>query len=439
MVFVLRIVGEFRMFGFFKKDPSSSSKTLTLTSLRTRTSLMKTYSSIRRLCLTLALGLAAAPLTAQPCSFAWNSLKLTNGTTKNYSTPLSGQPYQGPCMAYAVVAAMESMYEIEHDNPNSDPNMSEAWIDYLTYGLSDWRQILEVNQTGIPEDACGNFAPGCQDEQFECHLIGQVRPLTQEGSCFDISKEFNESTHVWEWVVTPQSSNGMGWYYAGSVNDNLSVQDAVDLKNHIMNGPIALVINQASNISKFGNYNTSGVSYHAVTLIGWKDIGTCTQWLIKDSWPGMPAFAYTKADPGIPTMLASGDAEAWQMSDISYQANTGGPISSPGSSWPDYNAYSQCVPPPGITGNLNCWNAGADKGGCMSASGSMNGTTVTWQISGSNGYLFNTTGSCTEIVGSNFTGTLTGTATDGCGRTVTKSCYFPRSGGPGGGSLPGPQ
>lgn len=390
--------------------------------------------SVRLLLIFGAVALLALPAAAQyPCSFAWNSLKATNGSTYNYTTPNVAQPYQGPCMAFAIVAAMESMYELEHNNPWSNPNMSEPWIDYLTWGSSDWKLYLETQNKGVPKAACGNFAPNCTDEVWQCHLNGTIKPITQAGNCYRIDREYNESTHQWEYLVNTLSPAGMSWYYAGTVDDNLTINSANDLKGHLLNGPVVLKVDGGSNISKFRSYNTTGVSYHSFAVIGWQDVGTCTQWLIKDSWPGMAGYAYTKADPGIAGMMSSGAAEAWQLSDISYQGVTGGKVAAPGTSWPSYNLSSQCVPPPGVTGNLNCWDFGADKGGCMTLNGAMNGTSVTWQLSGQNGSLSSLGGNCAEIIGSNFTGTLTGTATDGCGRTVTKSCTFTAPPGGGGG------
>lgn len=391
---------------------------------------------VRLLVACAALTLLAGPALAQyPCSFAWNALKATNGYTYNYTTPAVAQPYQGPCMAFAMVSAMESMYELEHNSPNSTPNLSEAWIDYLTWGSTDFKLYLETQGNGVPKQACGNFAPNCTDEVWQCKLNGTVKPITQAGDCFSITREYNETIHEWEYLVNSQSPSGMGWYYAGNVDDNLSISNANALKGHLLNGPVVLKVDGSSNITKFRSYNASGISYHAFTVIGWKDIGSCTQWLVKDSWPGMAGFAYTKADPGIAGMVSSGDVQAYQVSDISYQSTTGGSISPPGSSWPAYNASNQCVPPPGVNGSLNCWDFGADKGGCMNLSGAMKGYTVSWQLSGSNGSLYNTTGQCAEIIGSNFTGTLTATATDGCGRTSTKSCSFTAPPGPGGGGF----
>ena len=391
------------------------------------------HDSFRRLpaaALVLVLASSSTPAVAQ-CSFAWDEL-LTQTGTENYTTGVKTQPYQGPCMAFAFVAAMESMFEIEHADPLLTPNLSEAWLDYRTWGQSDWKGILEHHQIPVPEEACGNFPPLCKDERT-CNLYGAVRPYVESGDCFDISREFNEHIHELEYVVQGASNSGIAWYRAGSVDDELNVPDTGALKEYIRDrGPVVLRIDEPANIAKFRNYNTTGVHYHALAVIGWQDIGTCTRWLVKDSWPGMAGIAYTKTDPGIPAMMASGDIRAWQVSDISYQPYTGGPILPAGTSWPNFDPSAQCVPPPALAGNLNCWDYGADRGGCMQASNPTNGISVSWQLFGSGGSLTNTTGICTEIIGTGFSGTLKGTATDGCGRTVTATCSFT-------GNLGGPQ
>ena len=63
-------------------------------------------------CLALLLSTAAM---SQPCKFSWKDLILPNGSTANFTTPTVGQPYQGPCLAFAFTAAIESMYEIENN------------------------------------------------------------------------------------------------------------------------------------------------------------------------------------------------------------------------------------------------------------------------------------------------------------------------------------
>ena len=132
----------------------------------------------------------ALPASAQyPCSFAWNSLKATNGSTYSFTPPAVGQPYQGPCEAFATVAAMESMYKLEHANPWASPNLSIAWIDYLTWGTSDWKLYLETQNRGVPTQACGNFAPYCTNEPNQCNLQSTVKPITQAGNCYPFVKD----------------------------------------------------------------------------------------------------------------------------------------------------------------------------------------------------------------------------------------------------------
>lgn len=382
----------------------------------------------------LLIGAAGAARAQTPCSFSWHRVVQNGGLYQDYTTPVTAQPYQGPCMAFAFTAAMESMYEIEHANPFLSPNISEAWLDYRMFNNDQWKLELETRQTPAPEASCGNFPALCSDERDQCPVYRQVRPIAQAGDCYNITREYDESVHQWGWDVAVRSNAGKSWYRAGSVSNNLSLQSAQDIKDRILNhGPLVLRVNGKANIEKFRAYDATNVSYHGFAVMGWKEVGTCTQWLIKDSWPGMAGMVYTRPDPGIPQLLSSGDALAWQVADVSFQSSTGGAITAAGTAWPSFNSAAQCVQPSGLGASLNCWNAGADKGGCLSASGSLKGYTVSWQLNGSGGTLAHHNDRCAEIVGSGFTGTLTGTATDGCGRTVSRSCSFTAGPGPGGG------
>ena len=377
----------------------------------------------------LAVGLliAGAVFAQGSNSFSWDAVLMNDGTVHNYTTPITSQPYQGPCMAFAFSAAVESMYEIENANPNLEPDLSQAWLDYSTWGSSapEWKGKTEG--VSFPGEACGNFPLACQHEP-DCHLLGDVEPFLEVGECFEIETVFNEPQFPIVWVVHGKSSQGVPAYRAVQVDDSLNIQTVEDLKARIVHGgPVILRINGLSNILKFRQYNqAAGVAYHAVLLIGWHETDYGIRWLIKDSWPNMGAITYTSSDPGIPEMLASGDAVAWQVSQIAYHPQFGVKTHQFGKSWPDFDPESQCFPPE-LTAELTCWDFGEDRGGCVQVPGTNGGEfTVTWELIGSGGWLVDDGFHCAEVIGSGFQGVLKATVTDSCGRTASDSCHFTR-------------
>lgn len=239
-----------------------------------------------------------AQLQIIPCEFTWRAIKLPNGAMADYTSPqLLAQPYQGPCMAFALVAALESQYEIDHNRPNRNLNLSEAYIDYK---VNSWdnNNLLNVfsGNKAIPEQAAGNFTEHCNNEQA-CDLIGPVTDCLDLGQCFEVIDTWREPGNYWDQTVQCKTCpSGMKWARGSGVQlINNNINNINDFKTKLMyDGPMILKLNGHQNTNTFYSYGAgSSLSFHAVTVIGWKEVSGGLQLHFKDSWPNSAGFKYS--------------------------------------------------------------------------------------------------------------------------------------------------
>ena len=98
-----------------------------------------------------------------PSSWDWRDV---NG--KNWVTPIRDQGPCGSCYAFAVVAAMESMYRIQKNDPNLDIDLSEQaivscsqsfpWINGGCCGGLLSETLLFLRVQGVPSENCFPYA-----------------------------------------------------------------------------------------------------------------------------------------------------------------------------------------------------------------------------------------------------------------------------------------
>ncbi|GAB5522431.1 MAG: hypothetical protein Roseis2KO_03030 [Roseivirga sp.] len=235
-----------------------------------------------------------------PCEFTWKAIKLPNGAVADYTSPQTdNQPYQGPCVAFALAATLESQYEIDHNKPNRNLNLSEAFADYAIYNWTT-QNILDAFKYNfaIPEEAAGNFARFCDDELNDCQLVTQVRPCIDNNECFTITEYMNSQTLEWEQSVqcVPCPANLKRARGSGVAKINDNINNLNDLKLKLMNdGPMVLKLNNHTLANQFYNFGAnSSLAFHAVSVIGWKNAPGGIQLHFKDSWPDHPGYKYSK-------------------------------------------------------------------------------------------------------------------------------------------------
>ena len=274
-----------------------------------------------------------------PCDFSWTNAPLQAGS-QNFVTSVKSQPYQGPCLAFAFNAAIETMYGIENSVTSSNLfNLSNAYLDYKVWNApfyipdlnSDFKIPLKSTQFGI-----NRFAPascpvnnpdqnGCSIKRSDImdyieHPNGQrsyriyAEEPTEEGEGIPLELE---------WLVEDGGSLGSYAQVGNALQlSSSNFSDVDDIKIRIMNeGPIVLQVSGSQNgvhdATLFRSYTIppEGLSYHAFTIIGWTGD---SRWVVKDSWNGMAGIAETHQNPGILSLMNSASVKLYQVSDISY-------------------------------------------------------------------------------------------------------------------------
>uniref|UniRef100_UPI004048C976 hypothetical protein n=3 Tax=Roseivirga sp. TaxID=1964215 RepID=UPI004048C976 len=249
-------------------------------------------------CIILFLAFVEVGLIAQaPCRFSWKEVRLPGGGIADYTSPqIQMQPFQGPCMAFALSATLESQIEISSNNPGRDLDLSEAYLDYSFWGW-DNASLLSVfdNNYAIFEEGAGNF-PGYCSNEMDCQFISDVQSCLDNGQCFDIVATFDETQHTWvnEVICKPCPTNLKKALGIDVVKVNASINSVDQFKMKLMNeGPMILRLNGTVAANKLSSYGSTGYSWHAVSIIGWKDVIGGVKLHFKDSWPGSANFKYS--------------------------------------------------------------------------------------------------------------------------------------------------
>jgi len=288
--------------------------------------------------LLLALLICATTLFGQniPCDFTWNNAPTTSGN-KDFVTSPRSQPYQGPCLAFAFNAAIETVYGMENNVSGSSLfSLSDAYLDYKVWHAPFYMSILN-SPFKIPvktsASSINNFAPwscpvnnpnpnGCNIPRSQ--VLSYINHPNGQKS---YSIFLNTAMEPPVWDVGDGGSLGNYVNVGNMVElDGNTIGSIDDIKTTIMNdGPIVVKVsgtqNGVHNAKKFRNYNipSAGLSYHAFAIVGWTDDD---RWVIKDSWPGMTGIVNTNQNPGIINLMNSGDVELYQVSDISYNGGS---------------------------------------------------------------------------------------------------------------------
>lgn len=247
----------------------------------------------------LTLWFSSSSLAQIPCSFTWRSVHLPDGSIADYTSPqLQSQPYQGPCLAFATAATLETQYEIDYNDPGRNLDLSEAYLDYKVWSWSDPNLLgLFNNNFSIPEEAAGNFSNYC-DSELDCPFSTAAQSCISSGQCFEVIDFFDESIQKWTYslqcVPCPSGIKRVKAKEIVQINEQINNID--QFKTMLMEGPMILRVNapNLSTLVDYSNGNASNLSFHAVSVIGWKEVNGGIRLHFKDSWTGSAGFKYSK-------------------------------------------------------------------------------------------------------------------------------------------------
>jgi len=201
-----------------------------------------------------------------PGHFDWRNVEY-HGKTGNWLTSIKNQGYCGSCWAYAAIAAIEAMVNIQRDNPDIDLDLSEQHlVSCCTIGCNGclggnsyyaWEYLMDNN--GAILESCfpykGIDSNGCNDwENDDC----SKDPITCDMKSDD-----------WDNFTVPIKSFG---YY-----DNA---DPALIKYTLVNhGPVVTYMLVYSDFKDYsgGIYKKNSDAYllggHAVIIVGYDEEG----------------------------------------------------------------------------------------------------------------------------------------------------------------------
>ena len=239
-----------------------------------------------------------------PSQFSWNAVKTKTGV-RNFVTSPKDQLSVGPCLAFATTSTVESLYKIVYNDTQTSLDLAETFLDFSFPGQPQLN--IATNNFKLPIERILTVNLGKTNRS----LPGVLEPTREfydyRDSCNDcvvLEKEF-----VIEFGVDNYEFAGCGDFVIN--NDFVTVSNAVKLSSEeisvkkikeliISKGPITLKVKNipidgVRSLDRIKNYNidSSSISYHAYSIIGWENDGNNTKWILKDSWQGKQGIIKT--------------------------------------------------------------------------------------------------------------------------------------------------
>ncbi len=183
-----------------------------------------------------------------PSCFSWHD-------PVDWMSPVKDQGSCGACWAFAAVAVVEAMYNIERDDPDLDLDLSEqAVIACTAGGCSGWfpeAVFGYIMHEGVPDEQCYPYF----GEEGRC----SAQCADRDSRAYFISK--------WGWIL--------------NYDDRINA-----IKERLLKGPVAASMRICSNFMDYsgGIYKCDGqeLGGHVVVIVGWDDDKGA--WICKNSY-----------------------------------------------------------------------------------------------------------------------------------------------------------
>jgi len=221
-------------------------------------------------------------LYSQPANFRWDKRHYKKGKyVFNYISYAKNQKEQGPCGAFAVVAAVEAIAQIYFNktSPMLDLSESNIYSENLSGGcpgvgcgsVGVIAPLDLINLTGIVNEACFEYPeePLPVEDSIHRYCYRDCQGIICD----------NPDYHVF----IPHNGN------ASIIN----IQNNTQLKQAIMDfGPIIVTLKGTGLGCRIhpDDPDCEKTNDHTVLFIGWETKSNITYWIFKDSWPNRQDF-----------------------------------------------------------------------------------------------------------------------------------------------------
>jgi len=221
-------------------------------------------------------------LSAQPDKFTWNLRHYKNkDTLYNYISDAKNQKEQGPCGAFAAVAAVEAIAQIYFNKPGTT--------------------AIDLSESNIysNNDTCG--CPG-----VGCGSVGVITPLNLikssgivDENCFEYPEEplpVQDNRYCYRDCDCVMCDNPAYRVFIPHWDTipNAQIADNTQLKKAIMDfGPIIVRLEGTGLGCRLhsDDPDCEKTNEHTVLFIGWETkSNNITYWIFKDSWPNRQDF-----------------------------------------------------------------------------------------------------------------------------------------------------
>lgn len=241
-----------------------------------------------------------------PLCFSWNKVKTSScGEELNFVENPQEQLFQGPCLSYALISTIQTVYNIESNTTKavSDLVLSVPYLDVnvsSSISLEDvYRSTLRNRNFKIAAQKSSNYS---EVTRFSEYLPG-INSLTHTSytgfkngasNCVEEEKHFKITNNGDEfspnWVIdTSCDSEQIVSYMSLQDLEKFQPSSISALKKRIIDyGPLVMKVSEEI-LNNFKEYSTyrENLDYHAYSIIGWENDGTAnTKWILSDSWIG---------------------------------------------------------------------------------------------------------------------------------------------------------
>jgi C1A family cysteine protease len=209
---------------------------------------------------------------------------LRNVNGQNFITSVKDQAHCGSCVAFGVCAAVEGTLQVKNNNPNLNPDFSEA---HLFYCLGGSRGRTCGNFIGDPptEEPNGGWWPGGALDEFESTGVVDERcfpyqspasPNDSTLSCSVCENWERRVTKIKSWTVLSVTDEMKSWISSGKGPLVAAFTVYQDFYNYFeANNSANAIYRKSSNPGK----KRGG---HVICVIGYSDEDQF--WICKNSW-----------------------------------------------------------------------------------------------------------------------------------------------------------